>query len=504
MGPPSSIDVAERLRRLRNYTKAWRGMAFSPSEEGIPFDGRYWELYGGVLATSVGDSTLIFNKLPSHARGIKSRQWRIEDVGFPIRDFKMDLSQDLLVILDFPEQVSSRGGGSCAIHLRTLSMNEPHSSAADTIIAVPVRSPYDPDYAFDIMICEDKVGIMFTHDPEDAPEDIDIFVYNWKIASLAIHIHGCNKPINTFTFLSPQHILLGILDPDYPRLEVYSLYQEANRDPEWTGQDYLCAFLYEKFYDYRASGSMKIQGDPAPSWAPLDDREVPFFTASESRVLCVSYTIEDDNGPEFRDVVHLIPLLSLLSLLPHSADEVGTSWLWKAWSERTTMHEDMVPEPTWCCYVHGARFVYVSTSEDPIADAQDMMPLTSFANVIDLNPVALRREYSRRGEEGLIHRSRTLSVLFWTNREFLYTTFPLPESRARVMISEDNLILVKSNGRRRSPSPSTAFDALHRSRKIVLSSGLTRCASPYLRHGHERSPSFHPMPRRVSNSLCTP
>ncbi|TFK45325.1 hypothetical protein OE88DRAFT_1740424 [Heliocybe sulcata] len=102
-GPPSSIDLAERLRRLQNYTKAWRDMAFSPSEN-IRFDGHYWELYGGVLATSAGDSTLIFNKLPGHARGIKSRQWRIEEVGFPIRDFKMDPSQDLLVMLDFPEQ----------------------------------------------------------------------------------------------------------------------------------------------------------------------------------------------------------------------------------------------------------------------------------------------------------------------------------------------------------------------------------------------------------------
>ncbi|TFK45308.1 hypothetical protein OE88DRAFT_1740408 [Heliocybe sulcata] len=102
-GPPSSIDVSERLRRLRSYTKAWRGMAFAPDEEEIAFDG-YWELCGGVLATSDGDSTLMFTKLPGPARGITLREWEIEDVGFPIRDFKMDPSQDLLVMLEFPER----------------------------------------------------------------------------------------------------------------------------------------------------------------------------------------------------------------------------------------------------------------------------------------------------------------------------------------------------------------------------------------------------------------
>ncbi|KZT19104.1 hypothetical protein NEOLEDRAFT_1078539, partial [Neolentinus lepideus HHB14362 ss-1] len=309
-GPPSSIDVAERLRRLQNYTKAWREMTFSPLEKEIELSGHLWELYGGVLVTSVGDTTLVFNKLPGHARGIRSQEWKIENVGFPIRDFKMDLSQYLLAMLDFPQH----GGGFCTIHLRTLSTNEPHPLASYALIIVPLQTSYSTGYSFDVLICDDKVGVKFNRQLAHGPyDDVNIF-----------HIRGRRKPIDTFTFLSDHHILLGISDERGPRLEVYDLPREARSDPEWNGQDYLCAFLYEDHGPYFVSHNILIQSNPAPSWTPLNDTEVPFFAAPGSRVLCLSYEMVSVGARDANEFpAHFIPLQVLLAFIPESPNEVG-------------------------------------------------------------------------------------------------------------------------------------------------------------------------------------
>ena len=63
-------------------------------------DGGVWELYGGVLAQAIDDSTLSFTQLPSEIRGIPSKSWVVKSLPGPIRDFVMDPSQDLLVIAE--------------------------------------------------------------------------------------------------------------------------------------------------------------------------------------------------------------------------------------------------------------------------------------------------------------------------------------------------------------------------------------------------------------------
>ena len=59
-----------------------------------------WELYGGVFARAVTATSLAFTRLPALHRGISEEEWSLPDLGFIIRDFGMDPSQNLLVAIE--------------------------------------------------------------------------------------------------------------------------------------------------------------------------------------------------------------------------------------------------------------------------------------------------------------------------------------------------------------------------------------------------------------------
>lgn len=103
-GPPSTLGPAERLQMLKRHQEAWRTLGFS-DETTIPMlRGEVWELYGGVLAQARGPQALSFRQLPSVLRGVQEKEWSLEDLGFEIRDFGMDPSQELLVVIQKPRR----------------------------------------------------------------------------------------------------------------------------------------------------------------------------------------------------------------------------------------------------------------------------------------------------------------------------------------------------------------------------------------------------------------
>lgn len=98
-GSSSRLSTAVRSQMLADHQDAWRKLEWSEHTSVPMKPGGVWELYGGVFAESSMDrETLFFRQLPSRLRGIETREWHV-DVGFHIRDFGMDPSQDLLVAL---------------------------------------------------------------------------------------------------------------------------------------------------------------------------------------------------------------------------------------------------------------------------------------------------------------------------------------------------------------------------------------------------------------------
>lgn len=103
-GPLSTAPSSGRLELLKNHQSAWENLEWS-REVKIPMEnGGLWELYGGVLAQSKDDGAIVFHQLPSDLRSIDAKTWTVgPDFGMIVRDFAMDSSQDLLVLIESPD-----------------------------------------------------------------------------------------------------------------------------------------------------------------------------------------------------------------------------------------------------------------------------------------------------------------------------------------------------------------------------------------------------------------
>ena len=100
-GPPGGLITSERLELLRSYETSWKNIQWSEHHtfsypEGPP---SRWKLYGNVWAHCIARNAIDFVQFPSRLRGIPMRQWTLT-FDFDVRDFNMDPSQDLLVIIE--------------------------------------------------------------------------------------------------------------------------------------------------------------------------------------------------------------------------------------------------------------------------------------------------------------------------------------------------------------------------------------------------------------------
>jgi hypothetical protein len=102
----ASRSTKSRLFRLKQHQTAWNNLTWShmqpipltDTELKIPVHTS-WELVGGMLGLA-DHRSIRFVRLPSLLRDIAQEEWRFDDIGFHIRDFTMDRSQDLLVLLE--------------------------------------------------------------------------------------------------------------------------------------------------------------------------------------------------------------------------------------------------------------------------------------------------------------------------------------------------------------------------------------------------------------------
>lgn len=99
-GGHCTLSPTERLEILNRQEQAWDNARWSSEFELHMEDGGVWEIYGGVLAQGTSPHSLTFTQLPSEIRNIPKKTWTVEKLPFNMRDFTMDPSQDLLVIVE--------------------------------------------------------------------------------------------------------------------------------------------------------------------------------------------------------------------------------------------------------------------------------------------------------------------------------------------------------------------------------------------------------------------
>ena len=99
-GPPGDLTTSKRFDLLRKYEASWKNIEWNEHNTIISSTGGpgVWELYGNVWAHNNESDAMEFVQLPSRIRSIPMRQWTLR-FDFAVRDFSMDPSQDLLVVI---------------------------------------------------------------------------------------------------------------------------------------------------------------------------------------------------------------------------------------------------------------------------------------------------------------------------------------------------------------------------------------------------------------------
>ncbi|EPQ57726.1 hypothetical protein GLOTRDRAFT_36223 [Gloeophyllum trabeum ATCC 11539] len=174
-GPPSHVTIGERWNRVRTHTDSWSGLSFETVQE-IPCQkASRLQLYGNILARCVGKSTLAFNLLPGHARGISAKEWRFENFSFSIEDYVIDPVQDLLIVLPAQDAAPPR------LYLSSLSTGEPHPLALESELSYPSGLIYDH---FKLYLSGGFLGAQFR--PAGGEPTEHLIVWSWKDGSICL------------------------------------------------------------------------------------------------------------------------------------------------------------------------------------------------------------------------------------------------------------------------------------------------------------------------------
>ncbi|KAH7926864.1 hypothetical protein BV22DRAFT_1032479 [Leucogyrophana mollusca] len=358
-----SADIT-RLHALRNHQKAWDSMTWS--ETGFIFmeQGHCWELCGGVLCQATGTGGLSCVQLPSRFRGIEEKRWTLANFGFNVRDFTIDPSQDLLVLLE-----ATGLHQSFIVHLRSLSTGAPHSLAGGPTI---IHSPCPLDtWKFAIQICRQRLGVLIQDSPIDN-NDRELMVWDWKTSRLEMGIRG--RDIQSFSFVSDDLILVAKVVPGHngqsiPRLDILNVSQSESAILPSSGVDFICGLQYPSIKGEITE--LLVRSEPAPSWMP---QQVPFFTSKKERLFVVTCSVATE-GDEVS--VLFVPLSTILAQAQAATGVPRSVVEWTNWGPGGTRMIARRPSETWVCYSFGMKFIHLLPwKKEPRARIYDFNPYT--------------------------------------------------------------------------------------------------------------------------------
>lgn len=168
-GPPSSVTPTKRLEMLRAHQAAWKTLSWT-AEETIPrLSGDSWDFFGGILAQANGPSSIRCRQLPSLLRGIKSQEWEVKFSPIKFRDFSIDPSQDLLVVIQIQDLILF---SVIWCHVLSLTTGKPHQSASYSTIRLSGKHRWCEK----VRISASFVGLVL----ERIIGGNSVAFYNWK------------------------------------------------------------------------------------------------------------------------------------------------------------------------------------------------------------------------------------------------------------------------------------------------------------------------------------
>ncbi|KAI9445328.1 hypothetical protein H4582DRAFT_909672 [Lactarius indigo] len=427
-GPPGDLSTSERLGLLKNYEASWKNLEWNEHTTISSPAGSLWELYGNVWAHSRGSDAIEFIQIPSRLRGIPMRQWTLR-FDFALRDFGMDPSQDLLVIIENFRSAPEL----CRIHMYSLSTGEKHplagsAGAVEHTLAVPdvviIR------WSYSIRICGDYVGILFIERFERRNE---LVVWNWRTGVRKLIVLSAN--MRSFAFLGDNFILGSTVTP--PALLVYGLEQKPAYGTTHAST-HLLRFLFGTLFRRTSDTSdILLTSDPSPGWLTSAGLQVPFQIAADERIIAMNLQFMD-NWRLFQRETFLIPaktLLGQIESLPMEGQDVDWESYGSQFLEHVPLHGGW---DVWTCFVFGMRHIIprvIRLRGKPVIAIRDLSPRR-----------CLRASEEERAESDALHQAMTRDSRESYPRSILKCV-PLPESirnpqDVNLMISEDAIVVL--------------------------------------------------------------
>ncbi|KAF7313763.1 F-box domain-containing protein [Mycena chlorophos] len=413
-----ATSSSARLSALLAYNDAWKNI--DPESRAFQtqckLTGKYWELVGNVFATYSADDGFAFSRIPCAIKSLQPDHWKLPVFTGSIVDFSMDLSQDLLVVVE----VASLG---LSVHLLSLHTGQPHPAARLFRLVRQVEEPPVSTFeAFQIRIFGTYMAVMSEIDTEVSA--CELLVWDWKTGALKKHMYG--PTLTSFAFLDAKRLIVTFLDDESakitPQLSIVDV--EGPLDP--------CTLLLPAIDRGDPSEiELLLLTESAPSWPENATRECPFATSHADRLFVVSLCgleLEDDGSVttdcSFFLCVRLSTILDVLDANPSKA-----CIDWADWGPTQTR---MLRIPkgfseTWVCCVYGLRCAI-----QPSRNTCQILDFTSFYTSTD-NRIVHPTQVDKK------HRFFLESVT--THAPFTLQKVAIPASMA-VMLTEDGLVTV--------------------------------------------------------------
>jgi hypothetical protein len=347
----SDMSLQVKLSALKEYASCWETLDFPNLEVITMSHGGLWELYGNVLAQSFSVPRIEFHQLKSDVRRISGDRWSLENFGFPVRDFGIDPSQELLVLVENPRwrQPPSVQESYYRFHIRHLKTGESHpqSSLKPSYVSITQHKP-DPQASYSVQTSGDHFGVHVAHRSQMIPDEL--LIWNWKTG--ALHMHLIGDEIHSFAFLSESLVIAAVVHDDDPaHLRVISFDDPNPRPVKIEDSPYIISLELPILGLDAHIAEIQLRCDPSPVWRPSGP--VPFSTCPENRVYTATFWVHTFES------IHCCSLaIPRSTFLSHLKDIPSKRLTWHIWGPDGSrlLYLPRGHSNVWVCYVYGSRF----------------------------------------------------------------------------------------------------------------------------------------------------
>ncbi|RDB28805.1 hypothetical protein Hypma_015693 [Hypsizygus marmoreus] len=450
-GPKPTFGPAARLEALEKHQAAWDNFDWTKDQSIPMLGGGLWELYGGVLAQSTTDGAICLRRLASDCRSIPELEWTVGGFGFPVRDFSLDPSQDLLVLVEAPKWSGPNPDHNYRFHLRTLSSGGQHPLAFNPAVICHPQTTEDMQMTYTMQISEDHFGVLFNslNDGEN-----EFCIWEWKSGRREVDLTG--DEIRSFSFFSGQCVVLALLNVSEqtldlePILLVLDFTKESDEIHDVTDVENGVSFPYPRLHPDAGPVKFEIRSDPAPAFIPDPSLHVPFFTARHNRLFIASLSVLFQG--RLQCILLFAPFVTFRSCLDNlTAGQTVVDWnIWGPTGSRIIVPRRH-PSDVWVCYVNGSKYAALQKKKNRIA-----------VEVYDFNRWQLQRTSQKDREanpgvryemdKSVFEAGSVFEHQVETSLPYRLRTLPLDTrytSNLAIMCSEDNLIIVDTHVDRR-------------------------------------------------------